>query len=123
MSDTQSTPSDSHPSNATESSSSLSGDSKTDSPPMSVTGEVESLVDIEPELYPAAVYLVRASFHFPDHLDQAVVSSLDSIGAELKSTKRPRPTAQLFNDCCKLLRRMLSEQDARLCCAAASQAR
>ena len=44
-------------------------------------------------------------------------SSLASIEAELKSTKRPPPTTQLFNDCCKLLRRMLSEQDARLCCA------
>ena len=117
MSDTQSTPSDSHPSNASESSSSPSDDSKTDSPPMLATGEVSSLVDLEPELYPAAVYLVRASCNFPDHLEQIVESSLASIGAELKSIKCPPPTTQLFNDCCKLLRRMLNKQDARLCCA------
>ena len=91
MSDTQSTPSDSHSSNATESSSSPSDDSTTDSPPMSVTREVKLPVDIEPELYPAAVYLIDASFNFLDNLEQAVKSSLASIETELRGLKRPRP--------------------------------
>ena len=63
---------------------------------MSVTGKVKSLVDIEPELYPAAVYLARASFIFPVHLSQVVEAFTRFIETELKGLKRPPHTTRVI---------------------------